>query len=115
MMSDTDNFNLAALRELFSARFDALDAKLDSIASYTEKENYRLDETIERLADRTTHNSETKRLTERVAKLEDQIERGRAALNDLKYKTRITWALITTMGAIIISILGAMIKGWIGI
>ncbi len=115
VMSDTNFINLDTLRELFSARFDALDAKLDSIASYAEKENYRQDEAIERLADRTTHVSETKRLTERVIKLEDQIERGRSALNGLKYKTRVTWGIITGLGAIVVSILVAMIKGWIGL
>ena len=112
-MSDTD-FNLTALRELFSARFDALDAKLDSIALYAEKENYRQDEAIERLAERTTHSSETKRLTERIIKIEAQIERGQSSLTDLKYKTRVTWAIITALGAAVISLLVGLAKGWLG-
>ncbi len=114
-MSDTGNFNLSALRELFSARFDALDAKLDSMASYTEKEIYRQDEAIERLGDRTTHSAETKRLTERVSKIEDQLDGGRAALSDLKYKTRVMWAIITALGAIVISLLAGLTKVWLGV
>lgn len=114
MMSDSD-FSLAALRQLFSARFDALDAKLDSMASYTEKEFYRQDEAIERLADRTTHNQETKRLTERVVKIEEQLDGGRAALSDLKYKTRVMWGIITALGAIVATLLAGLAKGWLGI
>lgn len=115
MMSDANDFNLSALRELFSARFDALDAKLDSIASYAEKENYRQDEAIERLADRTTHNAETKRLTNRVDKIEGQLEGGRAALSDLKYKTRVMWGIITALGAIVVSLLAGLTKVWLGL
>lgn len=111
----TPDDGYAALRELFSARFDALDAKLDSIASYVEKENYRQDEAVERLADRTTHNSETKRLTERVVKIEEQLDGGRAALSDLKYKTRVMWGIITALGAIVISLLAGLTKVWLGI
>ncbi len=115
MTSDTGNFSLAALQALVNARFDAMDAKLDSMASYTEKENYRQDEAIERLADRSTHTSETRRLTERVVKLESQIERGQNALADLKFKTRVIWGIVTALGAIIVSILVGVGRGWIGV
>lgn len=104
-----------SLRELFNARFDALEARFAAMTAMFQKEYDRQDEAIERLADRTTHVSETKRLTERVAKLEGQIESGRAALSDLKYRMRVIWGIVTGLGAIIVSILVGMIRGWIGI
>jgi hypothetical protein len=103
------------LRELLNARFDALEAKITSMSVMLEKENDRQDEAIERLAERTTHTAETKRLTERVIKIEGQIEAGRDRLNDLNYKVKVTWAAGSTIGAIFLSILGAVIKGWIGV
>lgn len=80
-----------------------------------EKENDRQDEAIERLADRSTHYAETRRLTERVQKLEGQIDTGRSRLNDLGYKVKVTWAIGTILMTIFISILAAIIKGWIGV
>ncbi len=103
-----------SLRELFNARFDALEARFTSMTAMFQKEYDRQDEAIERLADRTTHVNETRRLTERVEKIEGQIERGRGRLNDLTYKTKVTWAVGTVVGGIILSVLAAMIKGWIG-
>jgi predicted nuclease with TOPRIM domain len=106
--------DLTVLRELFNARFDALEAKISSMASLLEKENARQDEAIERLTDRTTHYAETKRLTERVKKLEDQIEAGRSRLNDLQYKVKVTWAVGGAASAIILAVLIAIIEKWIG-
>lgn len=111
-MADLD---LSVLRELFNSRFDSLEAKISAMSSSLEKDNDRQDEAIERLADRTTHVSETRRLTERVAKLEDQVDASRSQQNDLIYKVKITWAVGTAMGGIFISILAAVIKGWIGV
>jgi DNA-binding FrmR family transcriptional regulator len=105
----------AVLRELFNARFDALEAKIASMVSSLEKENDRQDEAIERLADRMTHVNETKRLTERVKKLEGQIDGGRSKLNDLQYKVKVTWAVGTALIGIFVSVLAAVIKGWIGV
>lgn len=107
--------DLTVLRELFNARFDAMEAKFSSMAIALEKENDRQDEAIERLADRTTHSAETRRLTQRVEKLEDQRERDRGQLDDLSYKVKVTWAVGSVIGGIFISILAAIIKGWIGI
>ncbi len=122
-------------RELFNARFDALEAKFQTLSVSLERENDRQDEAIERLADRSTHNSETKRLTERVQKLESltervqklegivervrkiesQIDAGRNSLNDLGYKVKITWGVGVALMGVFISILAAIIKGWIGV
>jgi hypothetical protein len=106
--------NLTVLRELFNARFDTLEAKMTSMISAFEKENDRQDEAIERLADRSTHIAETHRLTERVQKLESQIDAGRNRLSDLSYKVKVTWAIGSVAMGIFISVLGAIIKGWIG-
>ncbi len=111
-MNGTD---LTVLKELFNARFDALEARLSAMVAMFEKENGRQDEAIERLADRTTHTSETKRLIERVVKLEGQIERGRGHLNDLSYKVKVTWTIGSIIGALFLSLLAALIKGWIGV
>ena len=102
------------LRELFNARFDSLEAKILSWSSVFEKEIGRQDETIERLADRVTPIGETSRLTERVIKLENQIEAGRSHLNDLEFKVKVTWAV---GGALVTGIAGlilALIQKWIG-
>lgn len=107
--------DLSVLRELFNSRFDALEAKITAMAVSLEKENDRQDEAIERLADRTTHIAETRRLTERLIKVENQIEVGRSQLHDLQYKVKITWAIIVTAGGIFASVLAAVIKGWIGV
>lgn len=107
--------DLAVLRELYEAKFAAQDAKIASGVMASEKSDDRQDEAIERLAERTTHASETKRLTERVTKLEDQRERDRGQLNDLHYKVRVTWTVGSVIGGIFISILAAVIKGWIGV
>lgn len=118
--------NETILRELFNARFDTLEAKIAVMVSMLEKENDRQDEAIERNADRSTHVSETRRLTERVSKLEDQRDKDqdqrdkdrnkdRDQLNDLSYKTKVTWAAGSIIGGIFISILVAIIKGWIGV
>jgi uncharacterized protein (DUF342 family) len=111
MMDD----QIAMLRELFQARFDALDAKLVSISTMFQKENDRQDEAIERLAERTTHSAETKRLTERVIKIENQIESGRSQLNDLQFKVKVTWAVGGTLVTAIVAILIALIEKWIGV
>jgi hypothetical protein len=107
--------DLTVLRELFNARFDALEAKIASMSAVFEKEIGRQDETIERLADRTTHSAETKRLTERVVKLETQIEAGRAQLNDLHFKVKITWGVGGAVATAILAILVAVIQKWIGV
>ena len=107
--------DLAVLRELYEAKFAAQDAKIASGVMASEKSDDRQDEAIERLAERTTHAAETKRLTERVTKLEDQRERDRGQLNDLHYKVKVTWAVGSAIGAIFLSILAAIIKGWIGV
>ena len=106
--------DLSVLRELFNARFDALEAKMTSWVAVFEKEIGRQDETIERLADRTTHSSETKRLTERVIKLEAQIEVGRTQLNDLHFRVKVTWAIGGMAATIILAVLIAIIEKWIG-
>jgi hypothetical protein len=106
---------LLMLRELFQARFDALDARLASISTMFEKEHMRQDEAIERLADRTTHTSETLRLTERVDKIEKQIEVGRIVINDLQFKAKITWAVGGAVATGILGILWAIIQKWIGV
>lgn len=80
-----------------------------------EKENDRQDEAIERLAERSTHYAETRRLTERVQKLEGQSDVDRNRFNDLDYKVKVTWAIGTVLMGIFISILAAIIKGWIGV
>jgi hypothetical protein len=110
MMTD-----LTVLRELFNARFDALEARLTAMVATLEKENGRQDEAIERLAERTTHTAETKRLTERVVKLENQIEVGRSQLNDLIFKVKVTWAVGGAMVTGILAILIAVIQKWIGV
>lgn len=106
--------DLTVLRELFNARFDALEAKLVSMSSMLERENDRQDEAIERLAERTTHSAETKRLTERIVKLESQIESGRSQLNDLHFKVKVTWGVGGAMVTAISAILIAVIQKWIG-
>jgi hypothetical protein len=110
------------LRELFNARFDTLEAKIAVMVSVLEKENDRQDEAIERNADRSTHVSETRRLTERVSKIEDQRDKDqdqrdkdRNQLNDVSYKVKVTWTAGTVIGGIFLSILVAIIKGWIGV
>lgn len=107
--------DLAVLRELYEAKFSAQDAKIVAAAIASERADDRQDEAIERLAERTTHAAETKRLTERVTKLEDQRERDRGQLNDLSYKVKVTWAVGTVVMGIFISIMAAIIKGWIGV
>jgi hypothetical protein len=107
--------DLGVLRELFNARFDSLEAKLASMSAVFEKEIGRQDEAIERLADRATHTSETKRLTERVVKLENQIEAGRSQLNDLQFKVKVTWAVGGAIITAILAVLLAVIEKWIGV
>lgn len=111
----TEFADLSMLRELFEARFNALEAQLSSMMSVIDKENTRQDEAIERLADRTTHNNETRRLTERIEKLEDQRERDKDRIDSNEYKVRVSWAIGTVMGTLFISILAAVVKGWIGV
>lgn len=106
--------DLGTLRELFNARFDALEARINTVLSNLERENDRQDEALERLAERTTHSSETRRLTERVVKLEGQIEGGRDQLSDLSYKVKVTWGVGATAMGILLSAIAAVIKGWIG-
>jgi len=106
---------LLMFRELFQARFDALDARLVSISTMFEKENMRQDEAIERLAERTTHTAETRRLTERVDKIEKQIEVGRGVINDLQFKAKVTWAVGGAAVTGILGILWAIIQKWIGV
>ena len=103
------------LRELFNARFDALEAKIAAMVSVFEKENDRQDEAIERIADRSTHVSETRRLTERVQKIEGQIDTGRSRLNDHDYKIKVIWAVGGLILGLLLATLGAIIKGWIGV
>lgn len=98
-------------RELFNTRFDALEARLDAFVANFEKENSRQDEAIERLADRTTHVNETKRLIQRVEKIEILTE----AVNDLAFKMRITWAVGTAVVAALIAITIAYVKYMLGI
>jgi hypothetical protein len=107
--------DLTVFKELFKAKFDALEAKLISMASMLERDNDRQDEAIERLAERTTHLAETKRLTERVIKLEDQIETGRTELNDLHFKVKVTWAVGGAIITAILAVLIAVIQKWIGV
>jgi hypothetical protein len=107
--------NSDVLRELFNARFDALEAKIALMVTALEKENDRQDEAIERIADRSTHISETGRLTERVEKLEKQIDAGRNRLNDLEFKGKIAGAIGAFLIALSLSILAAVAKGWIGV
>ena len=102
-------------KELFKARFDALEAKMAVWVSSLEKENDRQDEAIERIADRSTHVSETRRLTERVQKLEGQIDTGRSRLNDHDYKIKVIWAVGGLILGLLLATLGAIIKGWIGV
>lgn len=106
--------DLTVLRELFNARFDALEAKLVSMSAMLERENDRQDEAIERLAERTTHSAETKRLTERVIKLESQIEIGRNQLSDLHFKVKVTWGVGGAAVTMILAVLIAVIQKWIG-
>ena len=108
-----DNSNV--LRELFNARFNALEAKIALMVTALEKENDRQDEAIERIADRSTHVSETARLTERIQKLEKQIDAGRNQLNDLQYKAKIAGGIGAFSIALLLSILAGIIKGWIGV
>lgn len=107
--------DLTVLRELYEAKFSAQDAKIVASTIASERADDRQDEAIERLAERTTHAAETKRLTERVSKLEDQRDKDRNQLNDLNYKAKVTWAVGSVIGGIFISILVAIIKGWIGV
>lgn len=108
-----ENFDL--LRELFNSRFDTLEATIASMSLMFQKENDRQDEAIERQADRSTHVSETKRLTERVVKLETQTEAGRGQLNDLQFKVKVTWAVGGAMMTGIMATLLAVVKNWIGL
>ncbi len=107
--------DLTVLKELVNYRFDALEARLSAMVSMLEKENGRQDEAIERLADRTTPISETTRLENRTEKLEGQIERGQSHLNDLSYKVKVIWMVGTFIGALLLALLIAIIKGWIGV
>jgi hypothetical protein len=107
--------DLAILKELFNSRFDQLELRLASMAMAFEKENDRQDEAIERLADRSTHTNETKRLTERVIKMEAQIEAGRSQLNELHFKVKVTWAVGGTLVTGIMAVLVAVIQHWIGV
>jgi hypothetical protein len=109
-MSDLD-----VLRELYEAKFEAQRAKIEAVAIASEKADDRQDEAIERLAERTTHTAETKRLTERVTKLEGRDDENRNQLNDLRYKVKVTWAVGTAVMGAFISIMTAVIKGWIGV
>ena len=111
-MTDLD---LGTLKELFNARFDALEARINVVLSNLGRENDRQDEAIERLADRTTHTAETRRLTERVVKLESQVETSKDRYNDLNYKVKVTWAIGGITGTILMAILVSIIKGWIGV
>ena len=112
VMADID---LTVFKELFNSKFDALDSKLDAMTAVFQKENDRQDEAIERLADRTTHVNETRRLEQRIDKLESQMDGGRKWLNDINYKVKVTWAIGGIALALCISILTAIIKGWIGV
>ena len=107
--------DLTVIKELFNARFDALEAKMGSMSSVLGRENDRQDEAIERLTDRMTPFAETKRLTERIEKLENQIEQGRNHLNEMYYKIKVTWTVGTIIGGLFLSILAAIVKGWIGV
>lgn len=111
-MADID---LSVLRELFNTRFDSMDAKLASMLSMLEKENDRQDETIERLADRTTHVNETRRLEKRIEKLETQMDGGQRWLNKMEYKVKVTWSVGIIAGTLFLSVLAALIKGYIGV
>lgn len=110
-MSDDTNL----YEKLLEARFNSLDAKLGSMLSMLQKENDRQDEAIERLADRTTHTSETARLEKRVEKLESQIDGGQRWLNKIEYRVKVTWAIGTIIISLFLTILAALIKGWIGV
>lgn len=118
----TEFADLSMLKELLDARFSTFEAQLSSIVSLIDKESMRKDkedarqdEAIERLAERTTHSSETRRLTERVIKLEDQRERDKDRIDSNEYKVRVSWAIGTVMGTLFITVLAAIVKGWIGV
>jgi hypothetical protein len=87
-MTDPD---LTVLKELFNARFDALEARLETYTATLERENGRQDEAIERLTDRSTHVSETRRILERVEKTENVVEVIKERQSDLSFKMKITW------------------------
>jgi hypothetical protein len=107
--------DLTVLKELFNARFDALEARLDTITANLQKENNRQDEAIERLADRTTHVSETKRITERLSKAENLIELLKDKQSDLSFKMKITWgAGVAAIGGLL-TVLIAYVKYMLGI
>ncbi len=107
--------DLTVLRELYEAKFSAQDAKIVASTIASERADDRQDEAIERLAERTTHAAETKRLTERVSKLEDQRDKDRNQLNDLNYKAKVTWAVGGAVATGILGILWAIIQKWIGV
>jgi hypothetical protein len=126
--------DLAILRELYEAKFNAQEAKIEAVAIASARADDRQDEAIERLAERTTHAAETKRLTERVQeleaqtdagetrrltervqKLENQIDAGRNRLNDHDYKIKVIWAAGGSIAGLLLAMLAAIIKGWIGV
>ena len=108
-----ENFDL--LRELFNSRFDTLEATIASMSLSFQKTSDRQDEAIERLADRTTHVSETQRLTERVIKLEAYKETAHNQINDLQFKVKVTWAVGGAILTAIMATLVAVIQNWIGL
>ena len=103
------------LRELFNARLDALQAQMGTMTAVLEKENIRLEETMERFADRTTPLSQTSRIEDRIETLERRLERTTDNLDSVVYKVRITWYA----GGVIVSAIGVLIvayvQKWIGL
>jgi len=105
----------AALRELVTARFDALEARMIQMYTQVEKENQRQDEAIERLADRTPPISEFNRLAADVASLERKLDKTIDTLNQVFFKVRVTWAIGAAIATLIVAVLTAYVQRWIGV
>lgn len=112
-MTDSDGFSM--LRTLFQARFDALEARITQMYTQFEKENERQDMTIERLADRTTPLGEFNRLSQRVEEAYQKLEAVEEVLAQVQYKVRISWAVGTVLGGILLTLLVAYLQNQVGI
>jgi hypothetical protein len=110
----SDN-NAPVSRAYFDARLESIEVKLALLKQALERDNDRQDEAIERIGDRATHIAETQRLKERIKNLERQVDWGRDLLSDLRYKVKVTWGIGGFLIAIFMSVITAIIKGWIGV
>lgn len=104
-----ENNDLAVLKTLIEARFDALDARITQLYMQMEKENDRQDVAIERLADRSASLVDLNNLLRRYEKLDRKVETHEKTITNLTYRVKVTWAV----GAAILGATGTLLLEYI--